>query len=517
VTPATPGTPGTPALGTPVRQPASGEEEQRSFCRHFNGHGNTEQQARENSTRYFNSLQSSLNGLRPAHTRANIVVPQNEYLAEVKKSVDELCSLQRVAGEGMRSFSQRIAEQERQVNEASCGQISDSRVLYGRAESALALMSSKYASELERLGSGRELFNKSTLNKASIERWGAAQAEANAADLRASIQALKREFLGIWGQDPDRINHLNYNFSISDSSFFGQILKTLEQEKLGIETDQKLLTFNRTKLEGVEERCRTLRAERGRDTRTDPAPDAPPTADPPPADTGLAVTERRDLEERLRAETTLREQRDRELADLRNRTPPPPASPPPSAPAGKSFLAENKNLLIVGGAGAAAVGGILYYKNQQDKKAKNKAWDLESDAAVAVNLQQQQHDQSGSSSSVSGDSHEGGTPVSNATPPGSTLAVSGIPSGVSSGNTLSTINVSILDPKGILTQDSMTEISVSCETPSPCSLTGTLSVTSQKGKAAFSDLRFNAAHKGVKLRISAPGFQSVVSSPFDVN
>ena len=107
--------------------------------------------------------------------------------------------------------------------------------------------------------------------------------------------------------------------------------------------------------------------------------------------------------------------------------------------------------------------------------------------------------------------------MTNATPQGSKLALSGVPAGAQVQNNITSITVAILDPNGVATLDSDTNVSLSCATPSPCSITGTLTVNTDQGKAVFNDVRFTSKHTGVKLKVAAPGFESIISpSAFDV-
>lgn len=182
----------------------------------------------------------------------------------------------------------------------------------------------------------------------------------------------------------------------------------------------------------------------------------------------------------------------------------------------EGWISKNSGLLLTVGAGAAAVGGLLWYKNSQDKKAKRdaEALEMEANAMLAANSASSS---SSTSTSTSTDSTTGGTPANAATPQGSKMVLSGIPSGSVAVNTkLPEITVAIINPAGILTQDSHTEIIVSCVQPAGCSLTGTGQAQTSAGKAKFSDLRFTQAHESVKLMFTSPGFDSVTSVSFAV-
>ena len=188
--------------------------------------------------------------------------------------------------------------------------------------------------------------------------------------------------------------------------------------------------------------------------------------------------------------------------------------PPRTTPAKDepSWVSQNSGLLIAGGVGVAAVGGILYYKKQQDKEEKRKIDEEAWAYAMAQNAK---------SSSSSGSGTE--TVVITATgtqnaPQGSQLVInSGIPAGATVESNLTPIEISILDPSGVITQDSNTMVSVSCAVPFPCTIAGTLTVQSSVGKARFNDIRFTGPHTGVRLKFSAPGFTTVESnSSFNV-
>jgi hypothetical protein len=193
--------------------------------------------------------------------------------------------------------------------------------------------------------------------------------------------------------------------------------------------------------------------------------------------------------------------------------------PPPPKAKEEGWISKNKGLLLTLGAGAAAVGGILWYKNSQDKKAGDDASVLEMEARALASSQSgsgSSSDTGSSSGSTGTDSTVGGTPANISTPQGSKLILSGAPSGASVNAILSEITVSILNPDGILTQDSHTDITVSCAEPAGCSLTGTLTVNTDAGKSKFNDLRFTNADQNVKLQFSAPGFEPVAAGTFNV-
>lgn len=176
-----------------------------------------------------------------------------------------------------------------------------------------------------------------------------------------------------------------------------------------------------------------------------------------------------------------------------------------------SWVSQNSGLLIAGGVGVAAVGGILYYKKQQDKEEKRK---IDEEAWAYAMAQNTQNSSSGSGTETVVITATG---TQNA-PQGSQLVInSGIPAGASVESNLTPIEISILDPSGVITQDSNTMVSVSCAVPFPCTIAGTLTVQSSVGKARFTNIRFTGPHTGVRLKFSAPGFTTVESnSSFNV-
>lgn len=201
--------------------------------------------------------------------------------------------------------------------------------------------------------------------------------------------------------------------------------------------------------------------------------------------------------------------------------PPPPAvDTPPATPeevGGKSgsgvggWLSDNSGWLIPVGLVGAGVGGYyLYNRHQQKKEEKN--WELKDDIA---RLQTKVAARSNSAGSSSGNGTTTVTITANNiySPQGSQLLIESAPSGtVSAGQSLTDIRIKIVDRNGVGTLDNLTDVTVSCVTPSPCSLTGTLRVTSNQGVATFSGLKFTEGHTGVVLRFSAPGFNSVTMS-----
>ncbi len=184
----------------------------------------------------------------------------------------------------------------------------------------------------------------------------------------------------------------------------------------------------------------------------------------------------------------------------------------------KSWMAKNKNLLIIGGAGAAAVGGLLYFKKQQDKKDNMAAWNLDAEARAIASAQNSQNSSGGSGSSSGGSTQVITDPPTNATPQNSKIVIlGGIPAGAEMNSNITAVTVSVITQNGMPTQDSGTPITVSCASPSPCSITGTTTVNTSAGSATFSNLRFTQADKGVKLMFTAPGFSTTSSvNTFDV-
>ena len=213
-------------------------------------------------------------------------------------------------------------------------------------------------------------------------------------------------------------------------------------------------------------------------------------------------------------EKTDEEKDNKEKNKNRSETPVPPKKE-------ESWFSKNSDLLIMGGVGAAAVGGLIYYMKTEDDKKKDKARDMELEAAAAAMTQQQQQNNSsgGDSSSDDGssnDSFAGGPPAAGQTPQGSTLMVEGTPAGASVNQTITTFVVKVVGPNGVMTQDSATDITVSCMDPQPCGLEGTLTVNTDQGKAEFKDIRIKIPNMNVRLQFQAPGFAPVGSSSFSV-
>lgn len=190
-----------------------------------------------------------------------------------------------------------------------------------------------------------------------------------------------------------------------------------------------------------------------------------------------------------------------------------PPAPPPAKEENSisSWASDNKGMLIVGGVGAAAVAGVLVYKNYEDKKSRKEQEKIEAIGLASMANSSSSGSSSGSSGSSSpSDSFAGGTPASQQAPAGSTLMVSGIPAGAKVGTPVTSVVVKIIGPNGVMTQDSATDITVSCA--SPCGMSGTLTVNSDQGKSEFKNLIFSSAQSSVVLRFSAPGFATVTSS-----
>lgn len=185
-------------------------------------------------------------------------------------------------------------------------------------------------------------------------------------------------------------------------------------------------------------------------------------------------------------------------------------APPPKDE--ESWLSKNKGTVAVVGIGAAAAGGLLYYYKNEEKKRKKADKELREEARMLAAMQGNSSSNSGSSSgTVWGGMIDA--------PQGSVLQVSsGIPAGAKVGENIGTVEVSIIAPNGEPTQDSDTVVTVSCASPQPCSIAGTLTVTSQGGKATFNNIRFTSPQTSVRLLFNAPGFSpSAAGSMFNVS
>lgn len=342
----------------------------------------------------------------------------------------------------------------------------------------------------------------------------------DAAKLEILKNELQREMRMLWSSKTmAESGGESKNTDISADGIYADMLLQIEKEK-------QLAKYNIAKLDAAALKMAVCKPIDGvADTTLVPAEDQ---QKPPPGE-GTVVAEK--SPEQIAAEQKALDDENARIAAAeaeKSKTPivvpEPPAKvePPPvttTEEKGPGFFARNKGLIIAGGVGAVAIGGILVYKKQQDNKARDKEWNMEAEAMAAVAAQKQNSSSSSSSSSNSSSStvQNGSNPATNATPQGSILIITGVPSGAQVESNLSQITVSIVGPNGVGTQDSNTNVSLSCEVPSPCSITGTLTVNTDNGKAVFDDVRFTSKHTGVKLKVAAPGFKSVfTTSTFDV-
>lgn len=187
-----------------------------------------------------------------------------------------------------------------------------------------------------------------------------------------------------------------------------------------------------------------------------------------------------------------------------------------------SWMPSGSTMLMVGGGVAAVAGGVILYKKNQDDKAKAKAHAEELEAIALANVTEQQNQSAtatttSTSTSTSTDSTVGATPTTQQASHGSTLSINGVPAQAKVGSNIGTVTIKILGPNNVMTQNSDTDVTISCDSPSPCTLTGQLTVNTDLGEAQFSNVQFTGPHKNVRLKFSAPGFADAISAAeFDV-
>lgn len=164
-----------------------------------------------------------------------------------------------------------------------------------------------------------------------------------------------------------------------------------------------------------------------------------------------------------------------------------PGSAPPSDNSTTSFLGNNSGILgtvLIGGAVAGA--GYWGYTKYKDKDKEAEEWQARALAAEKKNKNGDGEDDDGDGTSqtrrlviLS--------PISNA------IVAANLPG----------IQVRVEDTSNgnaVVVTNEIHAITVSCATPSPCSLTGTMTVNTENGVATFSDLKFTEPHGGVRLR-----------------
>jgi hypothetical protein len=502
----------------------------------------------------------------PARPRASddVTIPhavtrQNQFLTDLRDNTIPACQAHKDAQEAIAGLASQIVKNEDPNSPERCV-FTRTQEFYGRASAGISKLSEDMETLKER---ARENYAIDLAkNKEAIDRLRQAREHIdlplrNLAQNR--IDRLNRELGAIWGQGatPEAVKQSNYAFR--KDSVFGSIMDELTNQNIALTRQKGWLAQQEAKMRLLSGKCGP--GSTGQSTTEGRQQTTPGTGAPAPGNTtqnngqttsiatpgtncmdpttgytslnpqGCATGSASSI-----GQTTGGAQRDgnenggnnnnnnnngggETTGGQRNGN---GASQNPPAPVEEeSWFSKNKTPLIIGGVGVAAVAGALLWKKSEDDKAKDKASLMELEAMAAAQTQQQQNSSSSSSDgSASGDSTAGGSIGANQTPVGSSLMIEGSPSGSVGANTnLPPITVKVVNPEGIMTNDSATDISVSCasSTPAPCTLTGTVTVNTDMGKAVFSGLKFTGAHSNVTLLFSAPGFAAVKSGNFDVS
>jgi hypothetical protein len=192
---------------------------------------------------------------------------------------------------------------------------------------------------------------------------------------------------------------------------------------------------------------------------------------------------------------------------LTTETPP----PTPSTPPGKSvtdgvtgFVKDNWVLL---GLGAVGVGGGIYLyeqnKKQQDEAAKA-AWYADDTNWMPF---VPRYSPPPSTTTVVTTTGSGGT----LPPGGSRLVITSAINGATTGQPMDPITVVMVDGSGMQLNNIGTQITASCYSPQPCSLSGGMGITTVSGSVTFTNLYFVQPDQNVKIQFSAPGFPTVTS------
>lgn len=519
-----------------------------------------ENERKKNRERILANIKNSLNERVPLHRQLSNTAQQPNtvsgtgahtvYYDYLAHTITTVCETQRKIHDFFLQYQKQIALTSQSTDkrdEAVCGSFQESEKLYASSSRQIGEFNAAQEKVLNEL---KKVYQQeSQKNKQSILQFKERPAE---------MEKLKAEFGGVWGlsffnrTDKSREQLSNADFPIEKTAVFGNVLYRLEQNKEDSKEVVAKMDSARGRMAASYKRCETFSAGAQLPVMADTAsaesditgnPEEKPGSETPgvttaatdddasqtnPADTNptdtnptdqtqtsaeLAEAERLRLERenRVKVEPYVPPKDNDELQTQQQ-------IPPPQKVEEEGWISRNKGLLLTVGAGAAAVGGILWYKKSQDKKAEEDANLLEMEArALASSNSSSTTTSVTTSTSTNSDSYVGGTPANGSTPQGSKLVVSGIPSGsVAVNATLPAITVAIINPAGILTQDSYTEVIVSCVEPAGCTLTGTGQARANVGKAKFSDLRFTSAHDTVKLLFTSPGFDSVMSATFSV-
>lgn len=498
-----------------------------------------ENERKENRRKLFASWKELLeNHLTKQHRSSHYasataysVQVQDGYLFRLQSLVTEICDAQLGAERGMKELSGEISETSALSDKTQmCGRFEQLDAIYKKSNNGITKVNQEIRTRVESLKKFYvESANINLHNLDKIPDSGVATLVSGPAvqptmwqrffgggpkPIPKKMPSLREEAAMVWGGNA---KELQENFVPDPNSLFGGIVSRLENDLKASENSSKRLTQKNDEIKELQEKCGIGIEDYGMH-RIKPSAQPDITGTPEEQRARLASAD----PSKIVPPGTPPQQPVVPPVDPSGKTPPydplkpDPAKQPPPKKEEESWFSENKGMLLTVGAGAAAVGGLLWYKNDQDKKAKKNAAALEAEASSSISSSSNSSSSS-SSTSTSTDSTVGGTPANSATPQGSKFVLSGIPSGSVAVNTkLPEITVAIINPSGILTQDSHTEIIVSCVQPAGCSLTGTGQAQTSAGKAKFNDLRFTSPHESVKLMFTAPGFNSVTTVAFDV-
>ena len=505
---------------------------------------------------FSNSGDQQVNGIKEKMEAANTsdakissayVNTQKKFFSQLKAVMKDVCGSAAVSG-------QVAASVFKQQRDLSAGK--STTCDYSNPQQDSAEASKLYDKRLAILDPQLSLlaanFKKgSEYNDDAIKAQEAADAKAfpsppDSDDASQRLNHLKLEKDALWGtkQDGAEKNKTGTEDTYDSKSFFGAILNQLDLERSYIKTDKSRMVSTAATLGEMQKRCASTNplgvAEprqakiSGKLDETSAA--AASQASAPRCPVNIA-------EGSISGSCTASGCTAAGCPMIGGGTNNPGAPPPPTTPApgttpppgtptptptptptatdtSTNFFEEHSTALIVGGVGVAAVGSIIGYKMYTDNKNKKAMEETEAEQLQMTAIQQQNAAASSVTSGsvdASGDSFVGGAPASGQAPVGSTLSVTGIPAGASTGVPVSTILVKIIGPNGVMTQDSATNVTISCTHPDSCPISGTLTVVSQQGTATFSNVIFTAPAQNVTLSFSAPGFGAVTSTNyFDV-
>lgn len=493
-----------------------------------------------------------------AHRRTQFTIPeaaerQKAYLAALIRTAQELCPARQAAVAGINNLNTRL-EAKRALDKNESCKLADARDFHTQAENALKILDEGFQKRSSELRKYHNEYGAYNVNAVMLED----KAEAGVpiamhAKTKPRVANLESELANIWGTKEERSAVAAGTVSEKTvKGFFSLAIRNFDLQRLNINALRGDLGKSAAALKTAAEGCASMgsaTSETGGKNGSTISGSSPEQGQPTGGVANANGTCSSGSNSMQSGGTELTPGNCKggtagTYSEVKGITPPPApvkkegeetpggedktqktggVNPPP-APAPveeESWFSKNKTPLIIGGVGVAAVAGALLWKKSEDDKAKDKASLMELEAMAAAQTQQQQNSSSSSSDgSASDDSTAGGSIGANQTPVGSSLMIEGSPSGSVGANTnLPPITVKVVNPEGIMTNDSATDISVSCasSTPAPCTLTGTVTVNTDMGKAVFSGLKFTGAHTNVTLLFSAPGFAAVKSGNFDVS